>query len=252
MTRRCVFIDRDDTIAKDVPYCDSPDKFVLFPGIPEQIRRLNDAGFLVIMITNQSGINRGYFTEDTLKAIHEKMNADIEAGGGHIDDIFYYLNQEPTTDGATMTLTLANGTTSETKNIWIREGERLKNQYPIYTVFCLAYNGNTWRVVNGIVPESTNSVIAMNGVRSAGTSPNYARADHVHPTDTTRASTSVATVSSNGLMTSTDKQKVDSIGKHLTNENIDELFTQGLYWIDSNSGSTGVNNLPIRVPIEPA
>ena len=89
MSNRCVFIDRDDTIAKDVPYCDSPDKFVLFPGIPGQIKRLNDAGFLVIMITNQSGINRGYFTEDTLKKIHEKMEAEIEAGGGHIDDIFY-------------------------------------------------------------------------------------------------------------------------------------------------------------------
>lgn len=89
MSKRCVFIDRDDTIAKNVPYCDSPEKFVLFPGIPEQIRRLNDAGFLVIMITNQSGINRGYFTEDTLKRIHEKMNAEIEAGGGHLDDIYY-------------------------------------------------------------------------------------------------------------------------------------------------------------------
>ena len=87
--RRCVFIDRDDTIAKDVPYCDSPDKFHLFPGIPEQIKRLNDAGFLVIMITNQSGIGRGYFTEDTLGKIHEKMNSDIEAAGGHIDAIYY-------------------------------------------------------------------------------------------------------------------------------------------------------------------
>ena len=51
MSKGCVFIDRDDTIAKNVPYCDSPDKFVLFPGIPEQIKKLNDAGFLVIMIT---------------------------------------------------------------------------------------------------------------------------------------------------------------------------------------------------------
>ena len=87
--RRCVFIDRDDTIAKDVPYCDSPDKFHLFPGIPEQIKRLNDAGFLVIMITNQSGIGRGYFTEETLGKIHKKMNSDIEAAGGHIDAIYY-------------------------------------------------------------------------------------------------------------------------------------------------------------------
>ncbi len=87
--RRCAFIDRDDTIAKDVPYCDSPDKFHLFPGIPEQIKRLNDAGFLVIMITNQSGIGRGYFTEEALGKIHDKMNSDIEAAGGHIDAIYY-------------------------------------------------------------------------------------------------------------------------------------------------------------------
>ena len=87
--RRCVFIDRDDTIAKDVPYCDSPDKFHLFPGIPEQIKRLNDAGFLVIMITNQSGIGRGYFTEETLGNIHAKMNREIESAGGHIDRIYY-------------------------------------------------------------------------------------------------------------------------------------------------------------------
>ncbi len=89
MSRRCVFIDRDDTIAKDVPYCDSPDKFHLFPGVPEQIKRLNDAGFLVIMITNQSGIGRGYFTEDTLKKIHEKMTSEIESAGGHLDAIYY-------------------------------------------------------------------------------------------------------------------------------------------------------------------
>ncbi len=89
MSRRCVFIDRDDTIAKDVPYCDSPDKFNLFPGIPGQIKRLNDAGYLVIVITNQSGIGRGYFTEDTLKKIHEKMMSEIESAGGHLDAIYY-------------------------------------------------------------------------------------------------------------------------------------------------------------------
>ena len=87
--RRCVFIDRDDTVAKNVPYCDSPDKFELFDGVPEQIKRLNDAGFLVVMITNQSGIGRGLFTEETLARIHDKMNRKIEAAGGHIDKIYY-------------------------------------------------------------------------------------------------------------------------------------------------------------------
>ena len=87
--RRYVFVDRDDTVAKNVPYCDSPEKFHLFPGIPSQIRRLNEAGFLVIMITNQSGINRGLFTEETLSKIHEKMTSELRSEGAYIDKIFH-------------------------------------------------------------------------------------------------------------------------------------------------------------------
>lgn len=87
--RKAVFIDRDDTIAKNVPYCSDPDDFHLFPGVPEAIKKLNDAGYLVIMVTNQSGINRGYFTLNTLEEIHAKMNAEIEAEGGHIDKIYF-------------------------------------------------------------------------------------------------------------------------------------------------------------------
>ncbi|MBE6523505.1 MAG: HAD-IIIA family hydrolase [Thermoplasmata archaeon] len=86
---RAVFIDRDDTVAKDVPYCHDPDLFNLYEGVPEAIRRLNEAGFKVIMITNQSGIGRGYFTLDELNAVNSKMCREIEAKGGHLDDIFY-------------------------------------------------------------------------------------------------------------------------------------------------------------------
>ncbi len=86
---RAVFIDRDDTVAKDVPYCHDPDQFNLYEGVPEAIRRLNEAGFKVIMITNQSGIGRGYFTLDELNAVNSKMCREIEAKGGHLDDIFY-------------------------------------------------------------------------------------------------------------------------------------------------------------------
>lgn len=89
MRPKAVFVDRDDTLAKDVPYCNDPDKFVIFPDVPVAIRRLNDAGFLVIVITNQSGINRGYFTEETLSKIHERLLKDVSVCGGHIDDIFY-------------------------------------------------------------------------------------------------------------------------------------------------------------------
>ena len=89
MVSKAVFIDRDDTIAKDVPYCDDSAKFEIYPFVPSAISRLNKAGYLVIVITNQSGINRGYFTEEVLSRIHARMVSDIESGGGHIDDIFF-------------------------------------------------------------------------------------------------------------------------------------------------------------------
>jgi histidinol-phosphate phosphatase family protein len=87
--KKAVFIDRDDTIAKDVPYCSRPEDMKLFKGVPEAIAKLNKAGYLVIMITNQSGVSRGKFTEDDLARIHEKMLADIAKGGGTIDEIFH-------------------------------------------------------------------------------------------------------------------------------------------------------------------
>jgi len=87
--RRAVFIDRDDTIAKDVPYCPSPDKLVLFDGVGESIRRLNDAGFLVIVVTNQSGVGRGYFTESKLSEIHDKMRSDLAEDGAKLDAIYF-------------------------------------------------------------------------------------------------------------------------------------------------------------------
>ena len=72
-SRIAVFIDRDDTIAKDVPYCSSPDQLELFEGVEKGIKKLNDADFLVILITNQSGISRGYFSKETLSRIHDKL-----------------------------------------------------------------------------------------------------------------------------------------------------------------------------------
>ena len=86
---KAVMVDRDDTLAPNVPYCDDPDKFNVFPDVPAAVARLNDAGYRVIVVTNQSGIGRGYFDESVLKSIHDKMLSQIEAGGGYIDDIFY-------------------------------------------------------------------------------------------------------------------------------------------------------------------
>lgn len=87
--KRAVFLDRDGTIAKDVPYCSRPEDFKLLPRAAEGISLLNKIGFKVIIVTNQSGIARGYFNEDMLNKIHQKMRDDLAKFGAHIDDIYY-------------------------------------------------------------------------------------------------------------------------------------------------------------------
>lgn len=86
---RAVFLDRDGTIARNVPYCSRPEDLELLPGVGEGIRLLNESGFVVVIITNQSGIARGYFTEETLAKIHQKMKDDLAKCGAHIDAIYY-------------------------------------------------------------------------------------------------------------------------------------------------------------------
>jgi len=87
--KKAVFLDRDGTIARDVPYCSRPEDFELLPGVSEGIRLLNEAGFKVIVITNQSGVSRGYFTKEMLEEIHQKMKDDLSKFGAHIDGIYF-------------------------------------------------------------------------------------------------------------------------------------------------------------------
>jgi len=86
---KAVFLDRDGTIARDVPYCSRPEDFELLPGAAEGIKLLNKHGFKVIVVTNQSGIARGYFTEKTLAEIHDKMITELAQHGAHVDAIYY-------------------------------------------------------------------------------------------------------------------------------------------------------------------
>ncbi len=88
-SRRAVFIDRDDTLCKDVPYCKRPEDLKLLPGAGAAVRKLNTSGFLVVVVTNQSGIARGILTEDDLHKIHEKMKKDLASNGAHVDGIYY-------------------------------------------------------------------------------------------------------------------------------------------------------------------
>lgn len=86
---KAVFVDRDDTINRDVPYCRRPEDFKLLLTVGAGIALLNREGFKVVVITNQSGIGRGYFTEEALAKIHEKMAADLADCGAHIDAVYY-------------------------------------------------------------------------------------------------------------------------------------------------------------------
>ncbi len=86
---KVVMVDRDGTIAVDVPYCSDPDKIILFPGVAGSIKKLNDAGYKVILVTNQSGIGRGLLTHEQLADVHGRLCSLIESEGGHIDRIYY-------------------------------------------------------------------------------------------------------------------------------------------------------------------
>jgi len=86
---RAVFLDRDGTIAKDVHYCRRPEDFVLFTDAARVIKLLNNRGFKVIIITNQSGIAHGYLSEETLGEIHKKMKEELGREGARIDGIYY-------------------------------------------------------------------------------------------------------------------------------------------------------------------
>jgi D,D-heptose 1,7-bisphosphate phosphatase len=85
MKNKAVFLDRDGTINIDGPYLDDPDKFKMYPGVREGVKILNENGFKTIVITNQSGIARGYFTEDILSKIHERMEFEFNK----LDGIYY-------------------------------------------------------------------------------------------------------------------------------------------------------------------
>lgn len=89
MLNKAVFLDRDGTMAVDVPYCRRPEDFVLFPDTAKAINLLHEHGFKVIVVTNQSGVARGYFTEETLAQIHEKMKRDLAKEGAWVDGIYY-------------------------------------------------------------------------------------------------------------------------------------------------------------------
>ena len=89
MTQRAVFLDRDGTINVDVGYPRRYEQITIYEGSFKALRRINAAGFLAVVVTNQSGIGRGFLTEDDLRDIHAKMTAAFLARGARIDAFYY-------------------------------------------------------------------------------------------------------------------------------------------------------------------
>ena len=89
MAKSAVFVDRDDTLIADVGYCKDPDRVQLLPGVVEGLQRLSRAGMAIIVVTNQSGLGRGVFTEDDLSAVHARLRSELEASGVGLRAIYY-------------------------------------------------------------------------------------------------------------------------------------------------------------------
>jgi D-glycero-D-manno-heptose 1,7-bisphosphate phosphatase len=89
MKRRAVFIDRDGTISEEIGYVNHPSRYRVFPYSAEAVRLLNEAGWLAVLVTNQAGVARGYFTEEMIGSVHNILREEMERGGARLDAIYY-------------------------------------------------------------------------------------------------------------------------------------------------------------------
>lgn len=87
--QRAVFLDKDGTLIDDVPYNVDPARIRLAPGAAEGLPRLHAAGYRLIVISNQSGIARGYFPEEALQAVHDRLLQLVGELGVPLDGFFY-------------------------------------------------------------------------------------------------------------------------------------------------------------------
>jgi D-glycero-D-manno-heptose 1,7-bisphosphate phosphatase len=86
---RAIFIDRDGTISEEVGYINHPSRFRLYPYAASAIKQINDQGWLAVVITNQAGVARGYFSEALIGQVHERMKQELEKENARLDAVFY-------------------------------------------------------------------------------------------------------------------------------------------------------------------
>jgi len=99
MAKRAAFLDRDGTIIRDTEYLRDPEQVELLPGAAQAIRRLNDAGWPVIVVTNQSGIARGLLTEQDYERVRMRVDRAIADAAGAKIDATYHCPHHPDFSG---------------------------------------------------------------------------------------------------------------------------------------------------------
>ncbi len=95
MANKAVFFDRDGTLNVDIHYLHRPEDFEWIPEAKEAIKYVNDHGYLAILVTNQSGVARGYYPESDVRLVYDWMNEQLAAVGAHLDAL-YYCPHHPT------------------------------------------------------------------------------------------------------------------------------------------------------------
>ena len=92
--RPAAFLDRDGVLNVDHGYAYRPEQLQWIDGAPEAVRLLNEAGYYVFVVSNQSGVARGYYNEDAVEAFHTHMQKQLASHGAHVD-AFYFCPHHP-------------------------------------------------------------------------------------------------------------------------------------------------------------
>ncbi len=93
--RPAAFLDRDGVLVEDVGYAYKVSDLKLLPNVPKTLKELQDRGYLLIVISNQAGVSRGYFGEEDVKVFHEELARRIEKESGARIDAFYFCPHHP-------------------------------------------------------------------------------------------------------------------------------------------------------------
>ncbi|MCQ5131136.1 HAD-IIIA family hydrolase [Butyricicoccus faecihominis] len=147
---RAAFFDRDGTINVEINYLHRCEDLKFIDGMPQFIRKWNDWGFKVIVVTNQAGIARGYYTEEDMRTLHRYMNERLAEYGAHID-AFYFCPHHPDFTGPCHCRKPESGMIEETIREFDLDPER-----------CILFGDKPWDVeagercgVRGILCECT-------------------------------------------------------------------------------------------------